>query len=746
MKNTKKLRYFSLLSSSILTIALIVAAFWTSSNKASSESRLFPTDQTSALKQIPELIQNSKSAGADFPAQTLFQPQASRVANDPLLQKALTDGTVLNLQQQNIRRLLTEDTPFMSLSLPGGNGGTVELELVKVNIYAPGFSVKTATSNGSAVAGEDGAHYRGIIKGDPTSLAAISVFENEVMGFYATRAEGNTVIGRLGGNNPDNRHIVYADKNLKVSPEYSCETEDAGEVLPASALREPTADAMDAAAANCIRLYIEADNNIYINKGSSVTNVRNYLTGVFNQSATMFANEGIPVSLSEIFVWDVASPYTLGANASTLLNQFKATRTSFNGDLAHLVSLRSGLGGVAWRDVMCNRSFSYAFSSIHPSFSTVPTYSWTIDVFTHETGHNIASPHTHACLWNGDGTAIDGCYTTEGGCPSPGIPSDGGTVMSYCHLQSVGKNFTKGFGIQPRNLMVNRFNSATCLQGCSASQPQRPDYDFDGDGKSDISVFRPADGVWHQLRSGSGYTGSAFGLSTDLLAPGDYDGDGKTDLGVYRPSTGYWYVMRSGGAGLLSVQFGVSGDLPVPGDFDGDDKADISVFRPSNGTWYRLNSTNGVAVIVPFGQNGDVPVMGDFDGDNKADHAVFRPSTSSWYMMRSSLGFTGMAFGVAGDSPAAADFDGDRKTDIAVYRPSNGSWYIMRSQLGFTGTQFGIAEDRPVAADYDSDGKADIAVFRPSVGSWYLLQTTAGFSGQQFGLGTDKPIPAAFLP
>jgi hypothetical protein len=742
MKRTpKKLRYLSLLTSAILVITLFVCVGVSlKSNKVQSESRRFPTeDSPSLVKEIPQLIKTSKSAGIEFHKVDLFEASSSRVAGDATLRKAVSDGAVLNLNQENMRRVLTEDEPFLTLPLPDGNGGTLELELVRVNIFAPGFSVKTATSNGQPVDSNPGAHYRGIVRGNDNSLAAISVFDNEVMGFYSTREEGNNVLGRLGGDNPTNRHILYADKNLQASPEYGCDTEDTNEVLPASALQAPPQDQV---AAKCVRIYLEADYDIYLNKGS-VANVSNYLTGMFNQSAAIFANEGIPVSISEIFVWNTASPFT-GTTTSQLLQQFRSTRTSFNGDLAHFLAIRN-LGGIAYLDVMCNRTFAYGVSSIHASFQNVPTYSWTVDVFTHETGHNIASPHTHACQWNGNGTAIDGCYTTEGGCPNPGIPPAGGTIMSYCHLQSIGKNFTLGFGPQPRALMVNRFaSSAPCLQDC-ASSTNRPDFDFDGDGKSDISVFRASDGGWHLLRSSAGYTGSSFGVSTDMLAPADYDGDGKADLAVFRASTGNWYIQRST-LGFTGAQFGQNGDIPMPGDFDGDDKADLSVFRPADGGWYRINSSNGQFVAVSFGQNGDVPLMGDFDGDGKADQAVFRPSTSSWYMQRSTAGFTGVQFGAAGDVAVPADYDGDGKTDIAVFRPSTGAWYLLRSQLGLASYAFGVSTDRPAPADYDGDAKADIAVFRQSVATWYLQQTTAGFSAQQFGVSTDKAVPAAFLP
>ncbi len=262
--------------------------------------------------------------------------------------------------------------------------------------------------------------------------------------------------------------------------------------------------------------------------------------------------------------------------------------------------------------------------------------------------------------------------------------------------------------------------------------------DFDGDGKSDVSLFRPANGTWYLQQSTAGFTGIAFGLATDKLAPADFDGDGKTDVAVVRNGT--WFIQRSQ-LGFTGIAFGDGNDIPMPADYDGDGKADLAVFRPSNGAWYLQQSTAGF-VGTTFGQNGDKPVAADYDGDGKADIAVFRNGT--WYLQRSQLGFTGIAFGDGADKPTPADYDGDGKADVAVYRPSNGTWYLQRSQLGFTGVAFGISTDTPVPADYDGDGKTDVAVFRG--GTWYLQRSTAGFTGIAFGENSDKPIPAAFVP
>ncbi len=267
--------------------------------------------------------------------------------------------------------------------------------------------------------------------------------------------------------------------------------------------------------------------------------------------------------------------------------------------------------------------------------------------------------------------------------------------------------------------------------------------DFDGDGKTDISVFRPTDGNWFIFKSGNNtVTAQNFGISSDALAPADFDGDGKTDVAVFRNGT--WYLSRSRD-GFAAFAFGLLGDIAQPGDYDGDGIADLAVFRPSNGTWYMQRSRDGFAAIQ-FGISTDKPVAADFDGDGKTDQAVYRDGT--WYMMRSSAGFAAVQFGISSDKPVLADYDGDGKADVAVWRPSNGTWYTLRSSDGtFRGAGFGISEDLPTPGDYDGDGSGDYGVFRPSGGMWYVTNpTTDIFRAQQFGISTDKPVPGSIVP
>jgi uncharacterized delta-60 repeat protein len=326
----------------------------------------------------------------------------------------------------------------------------------------------------------------------------------------------------------------------------------------------------------------------------------------------------------------------------------------------------------------------------------------------------------------------DGSFDNSFGSGGKVITSIGDDNSGYTAvlLRPDGKIIAGGYSSNGAN---DDFTLVRYLGGETLAN-QRALFDFDGDGKADVSVFRPADGVWYLNLSNQGFTAVQFGAANDKLAPADYDGDGKTDIAVFRGNT--WYLLRSQ-AGFAAYQFGASGDIPQPADFDGDGKAELAVFRPSDGTWYTLNLITNQFNGVQFGTNGDKPVVGDYDGDGKADYAVFRPSDGTWYLLRSQQGFTGVQFGISTDKPVVGDYDGDGKSDLAVYR--DGVWYQLRSSQGFVAVQFGIQSDLPAPADYDGDGKTDLAVYRDN--TWYLLQSTNGFTGLQFGAIGDKPVP-----
>lgn len=282
--------------------------------------------------------------------------------------------------------------------------------------------------------------------------------------------------------------------------------------------------------------------------------------------------------------------------------------------------------------------------------------------------------------------------------------------------------------------------------------------DFDGDGKTDFSVWRGPQGDWQVIRSGSGgVQGQNWGTSSapynDIAVPGDYDGDGRFDIAVWRPLDGNWFIVNSSNAAILAVQWGIAGDIPVPGDYDGDKKTDIAVWRGQESTWYIRRSSDNQPQVVMWGAQfapyNDVPVAADYDGDGKTDIAVFRQQTASWFIIRSSnTSVQVQQWGSGTDSPVPGDYDGDGKHDIAVWRPSDGNWYILRSSdsqplVTNWGTAAAPYRDIAVPGDYDGDGKADLAVWRPLNATWYVIRSTNGqFIIQPHGQSGDTPVPA----
>ncbi len=267
--------------------------------------------------------------------------------------------------------------------------------------------------------------------------------------------------------------------------------------------------------------------------------------------------------------------------------------------------------------------------------------------------------------------------------------------------------------------------------------------DFDGDGRTDVGVFRSSNGNWY-VRYASTGSGLNFlwGGAGDVPTVGDYDGDGFADIAIFRPSNGTWYVRYTATGALLSFLWGGAGDVPAQGDYDGDGKTDMAIFRPSTGTWYIRYTVSGAELSLVWGGAGDMPVAGDYDGDGWTDIAIFRPSTGTWYVRYTATG-TGIApvWGGAGDVPVQADYDGDGTTDIAIFRVSSGTWFVRDTATG-TGVSlvWGGGTDVPAPGDYDGDGLADIAIFRPSTGTWFIRYSATG-AGTSFVWGGQGDVP-----
>lgn len=269
------------------------------------------------------------------------------------------------------------------------------------------------------------------------------------------------------------RYVGYYDEDRKqeLLKEWSCTVEESRDEDPLEIDGERSTNE-----SACITVFIEVDHNMYNKHNGNLENIEAWVLNIMSQVAILYIEHDIPITVSGIQVWDEADPYVSATNTSQALSLFRnevRNNPNNNGRLAHLLSGRSLGGGIAYLNTLCSTSLGVAVSAnMNSGYTPYPNYSWNVMVVAHEMGHNIGSQHTHDCVWNGNGTAIDGCGAING-CPDLPNPEGGGTIMSYCHLTSVGINLTKGFGPQPGQLLSDRYTEALCVTGenCAAVPP-----------------------------------------------------------------------------------------------------------------------------------------------------------------------------------------------------------------------------------------------------------------------------------
>jgi hypothetical protein len=604
-----------------------------------------------------------------------------------------------------------------------------ELVLVPRDLRAPEYRAEITTSEGIQTL-ETGSvtTFKGKIANMPDSQVRISIDGTKIEGYFKADGEQYFIepAKRYSKFADEKDHIVYRSGDFLNEKGISCQTEFAksieigAEMFGVGNLKSQLAPQ----AFKVLKIATEADFELVTSAGGAaqanaqILNMLNMIEGTYeselNLTFTVVFQHG----------WTTATPFN-DSSITTLLDGFKAywqtnyPPTQTPRDLAFYFSgktSRAGLGLAKFKQI-CNSDNAYALSGNFQNILAI-----NVRLMAHEMGHVLGATHVEAAQ----------------GCANTLMNTIVGTTtaLSFCAFSQ-------------NEIVTNVAINGGCLRDQNFKAVR---FDFDGDKRSDIGIFRPGPAQYWYLRSSDNVAKAfQFGQSSDKMVPADYTGDGKIDIAFFRPSIGQWYVLRSEDSSFFAFDFGTNGDVPAPADFDGDGKADPAIFRSSSATWFILYSSGGTS-IQQFGQSGDVPVVGDYDGDGRDDIANFRPSVAEWYINRSSLGFIGLQVGTPGDTiPIPADYTGDGLADIAFFKPSatgiENNWFILRSEVPtFFGFPFGVSTDIPVPGDYDGDGKADPAVFRSSDNIWYMQQTTAGFRGIQFGITDDVPIHAAYLP
>ena len=138
-------------------------------------------------------------------------------------------------------------------------------------------------------------------------------------------------------------------------------------------------------------------------------------------------------------------------------------------------------------------------------------------------------------------TAAVGTVCRSAMCPCPATTTATAAPTSRCGVQSDGTWY----------ILASRFGYAysswqSIQWGLPGDIPVPGDYD--NDGRIDPAIWRPSEGdlvfpqVLAEIRRGPGdFRRWQWGEAGDIPVPNDYDGDGQTDLAVWRPSTGVWY-------------------------------------------------------------------------------------------------------------------------------------------------------------------------------------------------------------
>ncbi len=373
-------------------------------------------------------------------------------------------GTKARLELSIINEIINNKYEYLEIEIPFQNQ-IIEVQLYKVDVFYEGFHIDT--DKNINVDYEKGSYYRGIIKGEQTSLVSFNFFENEFNGIISSPSLSNLVIGKLLKKDNVDEYIIYKDYDLKVLNSFKCNTKS--EISENNKNFNENSKSVNST--RCVSIYFEIDFDLYTLNSSNISSTTNWMTSVFNNVQTIYNNDGISVAIKSLFIWTTLDPYdNIGTTSAAYLYKFNEVRPVFDGDLGQLIGIDSGgLGGVAVSlQGLCNNN-NFSYSDVNLNFNTVPQYSWTINVITHELGHLMGSAHTHDCAWNNDNSRIDSCgpeagYVGNGNCLDEVIPENGGTIMSYCHLiGGVGINFANGFGILPATRILNNVNNSSCL-------------------------------------------------------------------------------------------------------------------------------------------------------------------------------------------------------------------------------------------------------------------------------------------
>jgi hypothetical protein len=302
---------------------------------------------------------------------------------------------------------------------------------------------------------------KGIVEGKPGSFVTLALYPGLALGRIALGDEVHEeyIITPLTSTMPAPLAVVPSTSLLR-SDYGLCAVTDDDVVHDRPSVKG--AEQTQAGTLRRVTLALEGDTPYYLDHGSDLTVATAYAEAVIAASSAIYERDvSASLYIGQLVIWTTTDPYP-GTNSTNLLTQFRdywrANNAGVGRSVAMLLSGQNGIGGVAYLNTLCDKQWGYAVSGLNNNV-VYPrtTYAWDTDVTSHELGHNIGSPHTHSCTWN---PPIDSCYQAEGNCYT-GTKAVRGTIMSYCHLTSMGTALQ--FHPLVSQLMQNRLAQASCV-------------------------------------------------------------------------------------------------------------------------------------------------------------------------------------------------------------------------------------------------------------------------------------------
>ena len=407
--------------------------------------------------------------------------------------------------------------------------------------------------------------FRGKINGRPDSEIRLSVDENGVKG-YIFDGETRFYIEsatKFSDKISTKDHIIYKSEDRKDDQSAVGLSDDVlqtGLLMTDSQIADVATSG--ATALRVIEIATDADYE-WVTQAGGATQANSEILSMINMAEGVYERDlGLTFSVTFQHAWTTPDPYRPISMNYVFFDFRKYWEVNFSNvhrDITHLFSgkpIVNGVVGTAHSGGVCRTpEYTYAATKKQGGF---PLW-W--KTFAHEVGHNLNADHVGS---------LEDCRIT---IMDESIGSS--TVERFCQTSI---NQIKSF--------VNDYGN--CLQ--EIENPKKTKFDFDGDGKADISVFRRSDGFWYIQKSSGGFSFIKWGLANDAPVPADYDGDGRTDIAVYRyapfgsiGAVNAWYILRSSDNTFFirqserNASYPIS--YPVPADYDGDGRADLAVYH-----------------------------------------------------------------------------------------------------------------------------------------------------------------------